>query len=63
MQLHWRFILCLALTVPAGAQTHTRQNLAQILGLENGTAGAFPAGWYGSTDGAVASDAPGKLWQ
>jgi C-terminal processing protease CtpA/Prc len=54
--MYGRFLLCLALTVPAGAQTITSQNLAQILGFENGTTGAFPAGWSGSTDGTVVTD-------
>jgi hypothetical protein len=54
--MSWRILLCLALTVPAGAQTITSQNLAQILGFENGTTGAFPAGWSGSTDGTVVTD-------
>ena len=56
MRKHWRLVLCLVLTVPAGAQTLTRQNLAEILGFENGTPGAFPAGWSGSTDGTVVTD-------
>ena len=56
MKMHWCFVLCLALTVPAGAQTITRQNLAQILGFENGTPGTFPAGWGGSTDGTIVTD-------
>jgi hypothetical protein len=56
IRLHWRFLFCLALNLPAGAQTITAQNLAQILGFENGTAGAFPAGWTGSTDGTVVTD-------
>src|SRR5260221_10672440 len=43
----WHLFLCLALTLPCGAQTRTRQNLASILGFENGTPGAFPAGWSG----------------
>jgi len=51
-----RLLLCLAMTVSAGAQTITSQNLAQILGFENGTAGTFPAGWTGSTDGTVVTD-------
>ena len=48
MKSPWNFVLCVSLAMPAGAQTITRQNLAQILGFENGVAGAFPAGWSGS---------------
>jgi len=56
MRKHWRFVLCLALAVPAGAQNITQWNLYEILGFENGTAGAFPAGWTGSTDGTIVTD-------
>ena len=50
----WRFLLFLALALPAGAQT--AQNVAQILGFENGTAGTFPTGWSGSTNGTILTD-------
>jgi hypothetical protein len=43
----WSLVL-LAVASSAGAQTLTRQNLAGILGFENGQPGAFPAGWTGS---------------
>ena len=51
----WRLFLFVALALPCGAQTLTRQNLAAILGFENGRPGAFPAGWGGSP-GAVFVD-------
>jgi C-terminal processing protease CtpA/Prc len=54
--MYWRFVLFLALTVPASAQNMTSQNLGQILGFENGTPGTFPAGWSGSTDGTIVTD-------
>ncbi len=54
IRLHWRLLLCLAFTVPAGAQT--AQNVAQILGFENGTGGTFPTGWSGSTNGTILTD-------
>lgn len=57
MKIYWRIVLFLALTVPAGAQTNTRQNLSQILGFENGLAGTFPAGWGGSANGTIVTDA------
>src|SRR6266851_10370961 len=47
MKRHWHLLLCLALALSAGAQTRTRQNLADILGFANGQPGAFPAGWGG----------------
>jgi hypothetical protein len=56
MRRHWCFVLCLALTLPAGAQTITQWNLAEILGFENGTPGTSPAGWLGSDDGTVVTD-------
>src|ERR1017187_4509608 len=54
IQVRWRFLLCLALTVPAGAQT--AQTVAQILGFENGAAGTFPTGWGGSTNSTILTD-------
>ena len=54
IQMRWRFLLCLALTVPAGAQT--AQNVAQILGFENGSAGTFPTGWSGSANSTILTD-------
>jgi C-terminal processing protease CtpA/Prc len=56
VQLPWPLLACLALALPAGAQTITAQNLASILGFENGTAGTFPAGWTGTADGTVVTD-------
>jgi hypothetical protein len=57
MNLHWHVILfCLVLAMPGGAQTPTRQNLAYILGFENGRAGEFPAGWGGSPKGIFIDD-------
>ena len=56
MHLRWHLILCLALALPAGAQTRTRQNLAEILGFENGQPGAFPAGWGGSPANTIFTD-------
>ena len=41
----WTSILCLLITTPGGAQTLTARNVADILGFENGQAGAAPAGW------------------
>ena len=54
IRMHWRFLLCLALTIPAGAQT--AQTVAQILGFENGTAGTFPTGWSGSSNATILTD-------
>src|SRR6185436_12575279 len=48
MRRYWNLVLCAALALPCGAQPRTRQNLASILGFENGQAGVFPAGWGGS---------------
>jgi len=59
MHTPWRLILCVALLASASAQTPqtlTAWNLAQILGFENGTPGAFPAGWGGSNDGTIVID-------
>ena len=42
--------------MPAGAQTLTRQNLAQILGFENGQPGTFPARWGGNTGDTIFTD-------
>lgn len=38
-------IACLLFAVLLGAQTRTRQNLAEILGFENGESGFSPFGW------------------
>lgn len=57
MQMHWRFLLCLALTLPAGAQTGNQWSLASILGFEYGLPGAVPTGWnYSNMDGTVVTD-------
>lgn len=50
-------LLGLGLALPGAAQTLTRQNLASILGFENGRPGAFPAGWLGiSADNIIYTD-------
>ena len=54
IQMLWRFLFCLALSVTAGAQT--AQNVAQILGFENGSGGTFPAGWSGSANSTILTD-------
>jgi hypothetical protein len=56
MRLRWHLVLCLALAVPGGAQTRTRQDLAEILGFENGHPGAFPAGWGGGPTDTIFTD-------
>src|SRR5689334_1632281 len=59
MHLRWSLLLCLALAWPGHSQTLTRQNVANILGFENGQPGAYPAGWGfsgGGPAGAVTVD-------
>src|SRR5437773_11984125 len=56
MRLRWHFVLCLALAVPGGAQILTRQNLAEILGFENGQPGVYPAGWGGGPADTIFTD-------
>ena len=56
IRLHGALILSFILTMPAGAQTRTRQNLADILGFENGQPGAFPAGWTGTPANTIVID-------
>ena len=51
-----RLLLALALCLTAAAQSITRQNLATILGFENGTPGRFPAGWGGATTATIFVD-------
>jgi hypothetical protein len=52
----WHLFLCLAFALPGVAQTRTRQNLAEILGFENGTPGTFPAGWSGGPTDTIFTD-------
>jgi hypothetical protein len=56
MNRHWYFLPCLALASLGVAQTPTRQNLADILGFENGQPGTFPAGWTGGPAGDILTD-------
>lgn len=49
-------VLFVCVASSTGAQTLTRQNLAAILGFENGTPGRFPAGWSGDTAAAFIDD-------
>ena len=57
MKREWRFLFYFALTLPANAQTFTRQNIATILGFENNSqAGVFPAGWFGTTNNTIFTD-------
>jgi hypothetical protein len=51
MQSRW-LVLLLGVAASVSAQTLTRQNLAAILGFENGTPGQFPAGWGGNAGAA-----------
>jgi hypothetical protein len=53
---HWSLLLWLAFAPTVLAQTSTRQNLANILGFENGSLGAFPAGWSGSPANTISVD-------
>src|SRR5258708_16780016 len=52
----WHVFLCLAFALLGVAQTRTRQNLADILGFENGTPGTFPAGWGGGPADTIFTD-------
>ncbi len=53
----WRLVVVLGLLAgTAIAQPRTRQNLAEILGFENGRAGKFPAGWSGPAGDIVTDD-------
>jgi hypothetical protein len=54
--MHWRLLLCLALTGPVGAQAISQWTLAEICGFEYGLPGAVPTGWNGSIDGTVVTD-------
>jgi C-terminal processing protease CtpA/Prc len=57
MVRRWSLLLWLAYTSTGFAQTLTRQNLANILGFENGSPGTFPAGWSGGpTDTIIVTD-------
>src|SRR3989442_1741245 len=56
MYRYWRLFLCLAVALPGGAQTLTRQNVASILSFENGQPGAFPAGWAGGPTDTIFID-------
>jgi C-terminal processing protease CtpA/Prc len=57
IRLHWGFILCLALALPADAQTTNEWYLADIFGFEYAAPGAVPDQWYyGSADGTVLAD-------
>jgi C-terminal processing protease CtpA/Prc len=50
-------LVLLVLSCPAAAQTYTRQNIASIFGFENSAqAGAFPAGWGGTTNNTIFAD-------
>lgn len=53
---HWSLLLWLAFTSTGFAQTITRHNLANILGFENGSPGAFPAGWIPVPDAIFIDD-------
>src|SRR5260370_19203212 len=56
MPLGWHPVLCLAVAVPGGAQTRPRQNLAEILGFENGQPVLFPGGWGGGPTNTIFTD-------
>ena len=43
--LRLSFAVAVSLSGLFGQQTLNRQNVADILGFENGSPGAFPAGW------------------
>jgi len=49
VHLGWGVIIAIAFAFPCDAQL-TRQNISTILGFENGTPGAFPAGGWTSND-------------
>jgi C-terminal processing protease CtpA/Prc len=50
-------LVLLVLSCPATAQTYTRQSIAPIFGFENNAqAGAFPAGWFGTTNNTIFAD-------
>jgi C-terminal processing protease CtpA/Prc len=51
---HW--FLFLAFALAGHGQTLTRQNIASILGFENGQPGAFPAGWSGGPADTIVID-------
>jgi C-terminal processing protease CtpA/Prc len=56
MNRRLHFWLGLALALPGFAQNRSRQNLADILGFENGQPGAFPAGWSGGPTDTIFTD-------
>src|SRR6266852_4241266 len=56
MVCRWHLLLCVLLALPGDAQTLTRQNLADILGFENGQPGMFPAGWGGGPPETIVID-------